>query len=196
MYQKSKHINQDSTRCVLNSKPNTETLEQQKSNSSISWILFSFTSVCLDMIGILLIRHLKHVALHIEHHMSAQWKLRSACASAESDHSLRCPHEEFYVLRYHRAAIEDFWSDFVDAQADLRVRWAHISVCRFCVSFVFNIIIIWATSWQNQQSGCAPGEDSDQPEHPPSLIRVFAAPSMDPSFLHVYSADWLHWADA
>ena len=33
---------------------------------------------------------------------------------------------------------------------------------------------IWATSWQNQQCGCAPSEDSDQPGHPPSLIRVFA----------------------
>ena len=27
---------------------------------------------------------------------------------------------------------------------------------------------------QNQQNDCAPSEDSDQPGHPPSLIRVFA----------------------
>ena len=33
---------------------------------------------------------------------------------------------------------------------------------------------LWATTWQNQQYGCAPSEDSDQPGHPPSLIRVFA----------------------
>ena len=32
----------------------------------------------------------------------------------------------------------------------------------------------WAATWQNQQSGCAPSDDSDQPGHPPSLIRVFA----------------------
>ena len=32
----------------------------------------------------------------------------------------------------------------------------------------------WATTWQNQQNECAPSEDSDQPGHPPSLIRVFA----------------------
>ena len=31
----------------------------------------------------------------------------------------------------------------------------------------------WAATWQNQQCGCAPSEDSDQPGHPPSLIRVF-----------------------
>ena len=35
-------------------------------------------------------------------------------------------------------------------------------------------IIIWAASWQSQQCGCASSEDSDQPWHPPSLIRVFA----------------------
>ena len=31
----------------------------------------------------------------------------------------------------------------------------------------------WAASWQNQQNDCAPSEDSDQPGHSPSLIRVF-----------------------
>ena len=50
----------------------------------------------------------------------------------------------------------------------------------------------WAASWQNQQSECAPSEDSDQPGHPPSLIRVFAVRSVgakDPSFLHADSED-------
>ena len=36
----------------------------------------------------------------------------------------------------------------------------------------------WAASWQNQQSGCAPSEDSDEPGHPPGLIRVFTGRSM------------------
>ena len=36
------------------------------------------------------------------------------------------------------------------------------------------VIQIWAATWQNQQNECAPSEDSDQPWHPPSLIRVFA----------------------
>ena len=35
-------------------------------------------------------------------------------------------------------------------------------------------IDIWAATWQNQQNECAPSVDSDQPGHPPSLIRVFA----------------------
>ena len=38
--------------------------------------------------------------------------------------------------------------------------------------------IIWAMTWQNQQNGCAPSEDSDQPGHPPSRITVFAVSSM------------------
>ena len=33
---------------------------------------------------------------------------------------------------------------------------------------------IWAMTWQNHQTDCAPSEDSDQPGHSPSLIRVFA----------------------
>ena len=37
-----------------------------------------------------------------------------------------------------------------------------------------NVNNIWATSWQTQQNDCAPSKDSDQPGHPPSLIRVFA----------------------
>ena len=37
---------------------------------------------------------------------------------------------------------------------------------------------IWAASWQNQRNDCAPSEDTDQPWHPPSLIRFFAVRSM------------------
>ena len=30
---------------------------------------------------------------------------------------------------------EDLWSDWVDAQADLSLRWAHMPFCRFCHAF-------------------------------------------------------------
>ena len=46
---------------------------------------------------------------------------------------------------------------------------------------------------------CAPSKDSDQPGHPPSLIKVFAVhliSTKDPSFLHADSEDWSDWADA
>ena len=55
-----------------------------------------------------------------------------------------------------------------------------------------NTMSKWAASWQNQQSECAPNEDSDQPRHPPSLITAFAVRSWvakDPRFHHADSKD-------
>ena len=40
--------------------------------------------------------------------------------------------------------------------------------------YLWSSIYIWAATRQNQLSDCAPSEDSVQPGHPPSLIRVFA----------------------
>ena len=60
--------------------------------------------------------------------------------------------------------------------------------------------INWAASWQNQQNECAPSEDSDQPWHPPSLIRVFAVRMKKFCTLsYPLSAQrrlWADWADA
>ena len=59
---------------------------------------------------------------------------------------------------------------------------------------------IWAATWQNQQSDCASSEDSDQPGHLPSLIRVFAVRMKKAWVLsHPLSAQrrlWSDWADA
>ena len=61
-------------------------------------------------------------------------------------------------------------------------------------------ISIWAMTCQNQQSKCAPSEDSGQPRHPPSLIRVFAVRMKKPWALsYPLSAQrrlWSDWADA
>ena len=46
------------------------------------------------------------------------------------------------------------------------------SMSFFYLLTIFNSM--WAATWQNQQNECAPSEDSDQPGHPPSLIKVFA----------------------
>ena len=59
---------------------------------------------------------------------------------------------------------------------------------------------IWAASWQNQQCGCAPSEDSDQPGHLPSLIRVFAV-RMKKAWVLSYPLSaqrrlWSDWVDA
>ena len=56
----------------------------------------------------------------------AQRRLRS---SAQSDQSLRCPHEESLdtppPFSYPLSAQRRLWSDWADAQADLSLRWAH-----------------------------------------------------------------------
>ena len=62
------------------------------------------------------------------------------------------------------------------------------------------IIHIWAATWQNQQNECASSEDSDQPGHPPSLIRVFAV-RMKKAWVLSYPLSaqrrlWSDWEDA
>ena len=57
----------------------------------------------------------------------------------------------------------------------------------------------WVASWQNQQNDCAPSEDSDQPGHSPSLIRVFAV-RMKKAWVLSYPMStqrrlWSGWAD-
>ena len=57
-------------------------------------------------------------------------------------------------------------------------------------------IMTRAATWQNQQSDCAPSEDSDQPGHPPSLIRVFAVRMKKPWVLsYPSSAQRRLWPD-
>ena len=60
--------------------------------------------------------------------------------------------------------------------------------------------MIWAASWQNQQNGMCPSEDSDQSGHPPSLIRAFAV-RMKKAWILSYPLSaqrrlWSDWADA
>ena len=67
---------------------------------------------------------------------------------------------------------------------------------------IMDWIYKWAATWQNQQCGCAPSEDSDLPGRMPRLIWVFAIRpgwsesslcaqwvAKDPSFLHADSED-------
>ena len=68
----------------------------------------------------------------------------------------------------------------------LKIKW------KWMLRFVFRYKYKWAASWQNQQCSCAPSEDSDQPRHPPSLIRVFAVRMKKASVL---SYHWAHSED-
>ena len=77
-----------------------------------------------------------------------------------------------------------------------------------CIRFlnVTTFVIEYANSWnephrdKTNKMACAPSEDSDQPGHPPSLIRVFAVRLKKASSLsYSLSAQrrlWSDWADA
>ena len=54
------------------------------------------------------------------------------------------------------------------------ITWLSSHTVFGAVSWCFMPLTTWAATWQNQQNERAPSEDSDQPRHPPSLIRVFA----------------------
>ena len=72
--------------------------------------------------------------------------------------------------------------------------------CRPRAVFSWMGYIIWAATWQNHQNGCAPSEDSVQPGHPPSLIRVFTVRLMGSWGPKLSSCGqrrlWSDWADA
>ena len=61
-------------------------------------------------------------------------------------------------------------------------------------------LIIWAATWQNQQSECAPSKDLDQPGHPSSLSAWRKLGSLATHWAHsALSAQqrlWSDWADA
>ena len=64
-------------------------------------------------------------------------------------------------------------TDFLPKSPWLSLNWPPFALQAMgnylCWLYMYN----WATTGQNQQSDCAPSENSDQPGHPPNLIRVF-----------------------
>ena len=69
-------------------------------------------------------------------------------------------------------------SAFNDVDEHGLLFWDLHGIVLSLVGAYFDYLTNWAASWQNQQNDCAPSEDSDQPGHQPSLIRVFAVCSM------------------
>ena len=78
----------------------------------------------------------------------------------------------------------------------LYTRW-----CALRGTFIYcKYLQVMSATWQNQQNECAPSEDSGQPGHQPSLIRVFAV-SMKKSWVLSYPLSaqrrlWSDWAGA
>ena len=69
--------------------------------------------------------------------MCTQWRLRSAWASTQSDHSLRCRMKEAWVISYPFSAQRRLWSDWADGRIGGCPGWSESSlgaqsVCWFC----------------------------------------------------------------
>ena len=92
------------------------------------------------------------------------------------------------------------------------VQWWFWSDCRLIWIFLGHTCskVCFLTSWfisclyepahdKTNKMVCAPSEDSDQPGHPPRLIRVFAVHSMGSKGLKLSSCGqrrlWSEWAD-
>ena len=89
----------------------------------------------------------------------------------------------------------------ISCQLLWKVWWCQKYCHKLRVSLILHQArLIWAASWQNQRNDCEPSEDSDQPGHPPSLIRVFAV-RMKKTWVLSYPLSaqrrlWSDWADA
>ena len=92
---------------------------------------------------------------------------------------------------YDLVKIQEVCKAFTEAWLLFHCVWHFKSVETNFRKLIFNVNN-WAVTWQNQQSDGAPSEDSDQPGHPPCLIRVFTCAqwvAKNPSFLHADSED-------
>ena len=120
---------------------------------------------------------------HQKNDLCAQWRLRSAWASAQSDPS------SLYTLWVVKDPNFLRWSE--------SLLGTQVIVAFAVLGFIYSK---WAATWQNQQSECAHSEDSDQPGHPPSQIRVFAV-RMKKTWVLSYPLSaqrrlWSDWVDA
>ena len=79
---------------------------------------------------------------------------------------------EHSLVAYVISTIISWAGSFRSPHAVERIDQLIADLLCYCCCRVF--AAIWAASWQNKQNGTAHSEDSDQPGHPPSLIRVFA----------------------
>ena len=95
------------------------------------------------------------------------------------------------------------WSRVASWVSQLLARnpcWQSEGIPWLSTCFSTLLTMIWAATWQKQQNECSPSEDSDQPGHPLSLIRVFAVCMKKAWVLsYAFSAQrilWSDWADA
>ena len=102
----------------------------------------------------------------------------------QSDHDLRCL--PFRLYRLDNYSTERFFFqcpnvwEFTVEHENTRARlvvvsvWLHGKLVQVQVYFKLFVLNYLSRLMTTNKMACAPSEDSDQPGHPPSLIRVFA----------------------
>ena len=154
-----------------------------------------------------------------------QRRCRSACASAQSDQHLYCSlpidiyynTSGFYTRNFKPLPSFCGWAGGFESylvenpedrfsrdgahfkfirQSQAKVKTATVIALHHYSNAVYVWNHNWTATWQNQESECAPSEDSDQPGHPPSLIKVFAIRMKKAWFLnYLLSAQRRLWSD-
>ena len=128
---------------------------------------------------------------------SSSFRARWSSSFHAIDH-LSCAHWDETEFRLQLLLLQIWREHYLVKilEKDLKIYWGYtLLYCNYHWK-VYN----WATTWQNQKKECAPSEDSDQPGHPPSLIRVFAV-RMKKAWVLSYPLSaqrrlWSDWADA
>ena len=112
----------------------------------------------------------------------------SACASAQYDQRFcfRCLDSIIHLLAIAEFSRPKLVS--VAEKAGLSLNWSQTLKTGFHVTW----LVYGLPHDKTNKMTCSPSEDSDQPRHPPSLIRVFAGAQRvvkDPIFLHADNKD-------
>ena len=150
-------------------------------------------------------RNLGSLATHWVHSEDSGWSESSLGAHSFSWFCHVVAHLELQEKRI-KPLLSEQWSDSGNSHIlhifSYEKVGTHIFLGPLFIHFCIIIIalLIWAMTWQNQQSEYAPSEDSDQPGHLPSLIRVFAV-RMKKAWVLSYTLSrqrrlWSDWVDA
>ena len=122
-------------------------------------IFWSVNNAIADLHVYCKVKYMSHLMTKPTMWLCAQWRLRSAWASASLIRVFAVRMKKAWVLSYPLSAQRRLWSDWADAQADLSLPWAHTHFVGFVMSrliwgFIcirwnrigFSIIIICGTS--------------------------------------------------
>ena len=67
--------------------------------------------------------------------------IKLVCVFVQFEQSIRNRTKHLCILGYTKCALWRFWSDCANAQADLNLRWAHMSDGTFCGWYILSYVV-------------------------------------------------------